>query len=502
MGKRKRDATTEGLESLPLNGKPTKTTKINGHVPEVRPELVLQIVTGSYERVLHGIIATLPASSSTETSPSSVQFTDSFLFNAHSSAIRCLAVSPLQATSSAESQNVLLASGGTDERINVYSLSALAPIENARMPPIPTLVGNRIIENPQNRELGSLLHHSSSVTSLCFPTRSKLLSASEDNTIAISRAKDLTVVSTVKAPHPKVQGQPSGDTAPSGATPAGINDFTVHPSLKLMVSVGRGEKCMRLWNLVTGKRAGALNFDREVLQSVREGKYSSGEGRRIEWSLAGSEFAVAFERGVIIFGEDSKPRCRILPQPLTKVHQIRFVSRSDENASSTDCLAVSTEDGRILFYAIDQFLEDSDTQIQQSSFPDAIILAQLGGREAGVTNRIKDFEILPILKEGRAVAKLIIVSACSDGSIRVWEMPNKDLLGSRKAVRQSGTALQAHVLQVGKMLGMYETASRITCLKAFSLLPNRDNEGLSGFEGLTEEEKNLSESDSDSQASP
>lgn len=134
---------------------------------------------------------------------------------------------------------------------------------------MPTLGNTKVSENPRNRELGTILEHSSNVTALHFPTRSKLLSASEDNTIAITRTRDLTVVSSIKAPRPKAAGQPSGDTAPQGAAPAGINDFAVHPSLKLMVTVGKGERCMRLWNLVTGKKAGVLNFGRDVLQAVK-----------------------------------------------------------------------------------------------------------------------------------------------------------------------------------------------------------------------------------------
>ena len=82
---------------------------------------------------------------------------------------------------------------------------------------------------------------------------------------------------------PKPQGRPSGDTAGPGEVPAGVNDFAIHPSQKLMLSVGRGEKCMRLWNLMTGKKAGVLNFDRELLNQVGEGKYGNGEGRRVLW---------------------------------------------------------------------------------------------------------------------------------------------------------------------------------------------------------------------------
>ena len=59
---------------------------------------------------------------------------------------------------------------------------------------------------------------------------------------------------------------------------------------------------MRLWNLVTGRKAGVLNFNKEMLQAVKEGKWSSGEGRKIEWDYKGEEFAVAFEWGAIVFG--------------------------------------------------------------------------------------------------------------------------------------------------------------------------------------------------------
>lgn len=52
-----------------------------------------------------------------------------------------------------------------------------------------------------------------------------------------------------------------------------VNDFAVHPSLILMLSVSKGEKSMRLWNLVTGKKAGVLNFSREMLMEVGEGKH-------------------------------------------------------------------------------------------------------------------------------------------------------------------------------------------------------------------------------------
>jgi protein MAK11 len=224
--------------------------------------LHVQIVTGSYERVLHGIAAVIPriklhSSSATtkESSPDDVTFSDNFLFAAHSSAIRCLAISP--ATEEADKR--ILATGSSDERVNVYSLSTapLSAAAESQGPRLPVLSGATAstAENPRNRSLGSLNHHDRAITSLAFPTKSKLFSSAEDATIAISRTRDWTMLSSIKAPIPKPQGRPSGDTAGPGEIPAGVNAFAIHPSQKLMLSVGRGEKCMRLWNLMTGKKA-------------------------------------------------------------------------------------------------------------------------------------------------------------------------------------------------------------------------------------------------------
>ena len=300
MGKRKRTAQeVDGISPPSSAGKRQAILPFDSQHP-----VSLQIVAGSYDRVLHGLTAHLRTSEGDGKASPQVQFTDNFLLDAHASAIRCLAISPLPtAGEPSSSQKVILASGGTDERINLYHLSAYAAPPSLAIAEIqPPLSSIPKLENPRNRELGSLLHHSSGITALCFPTRSKLMSGAEDNTIAVSRTRDWTVLSTIKAPIPKAVGRPSGDTAPLGGAPSGVNDFAVHPSQKLMISVGKGEKCMRLWNLVTGKKAGVLNFEKDLLQSIGEGKYSSGEGRKVLWNGSGNEFTVAFDRGAVIFG--------------------------------------------------------------------------------------------------------------------------------------------------------------------------------------------------------
>jgi protein MAK11 len=303
MGKRKRGL-VEQDGPLITTGKEAKKQNVhNGQERPMNSSVTVQIIVGTYEKVLHGLQATVPklVNNVFSETASSVEFADTFLLSPHGSAIRCLAISPPSSSESNQSQRLILASGSSDQIINLYHVSMEAP-SGLKALEKPTLIGSKVKENPRNRELGSLNHHGGSINTLHFPTRSKLLSAADDNTIAVARTRDWTVLSTIKAPIPKAYGRPSGDTEPLGGTPAGVNDFAVHPSLKLMVSVGRGEKCMRLWNLVTGKKAGVLSFERGLLQGVDEGRWASGEGRRVEWNSAGEEFVVGFERGCVVFG--------------------------------------------------------------------------------------------------------------------------------------------------------------------------------------------------------
>ncbi|PGH15858.1 hypothetical protein AJ80_05389 [Polytolypa hystricis UAMH7299] len=476
MAKRKRDQ-NGGQEKAPSY--PRKALRAAAAADESsssEPTVTIQIVTGSYERVLHGITAKISKPKTAE--QDSVQFVDTFLFNAHASAIRCLALSPVPTENTSQPQKIILASGGSDERVNLYTLSASPPLPDEKIAAVPTLAGNKILENPKNREIGSLLNHSSSITALYFPTRSKLLTAAEDNTISVARTRDWNVVSTIKAPRPKVHGRPTGDTAPPGAEPAGVNDFAVHPSMKLMLSVGRGEKCMRLWNLVTGKKAGVLNFGRDVLESVKEGKFSSGEGRKIIWDSQGEEFAVAFDRGIMVFGIDSVPRCRVVPSPLSKLHQIKYVDAGSSGDGEDELLAASTEDGRIIFYSTKKPVKASDG----SDIPLAQVRAQMGGREHGQSSRIKDFEVLSLSSTQGWKDSLLIVTSASDGGIKVWLLSKRELLITTKSSKEKGDTAKSEdgsqpaasdVPQVGKVLGTYETGNRITCMTSFVMLEPR-----------------------------
>lgn len=442
--------------------------------PSPGSDVAIQIITGSYDRILHGITATLPSTLD------SADFSDTFLFTAHTSAIRTLALSPPSSIVPGQSQKIILATGSTDSRINLYHISAHPPRKHS-IPAIPSLRTRAVVENPANRELGSLLHHGAAVTALHFPTRSKMLSSAEDSTIAVTRTRDWSLLSSIKAPIPKALGRPSGDTAPVGGAPSGVNDFAVHPSLKLMLSVGKGEKSMRLWNLVTGKKAGVLNFTRDLLGEVLEGRHASGEGRKVAWGSTkeGEEFAVAFEWGVAVFGMDCKARCKVLPDRRTKIHELKYVKRDAEGEETV--LALSTEDGRVLFFstAREDFVEAPAVEGKEPGMASAKLLAQLGGKDAGVENRIKDFTVLPLHEAG----DFVVVTGSSDGAVRLWKVAMDEILadGEKK--------------QVGALAGNYETNNRITCLVAFVMLPLPDGASDEVLEEDEEEEVEAESSD-------
>ena len=317
-----------------------------------------------------------------------------------------------------------------------------------------------------------------------FANRGKLLSSAEDSTIAVTRTRDWSLLSTIKAPIPKALGRPSGDTAPVGGAPSGINDFAVHPSMKLMISVGKSEKCMRLWNLVTGKKAGALGFEREMLNEVGEGKWSSGEGRRVVWDAEGEQFVVVFERGALVFGVDCKVRCKVVTRQKTKLHQLVYVDVGGERS----LIAASTEDGRILFFSTsEEYLEDVK---EKETLKSARLVAQLGGKEAGVVGRIKDFSLL------RHEDSFIISTANSEGVVKVWSVGVEEL----NTMEESG---REEARKVGKVLGTLETNNRITCLVSYVMLPAIEGDGVKEEEEKEEHEQRVekdSESDNESES--
>lgn len=90
MGKRKRNA-LHGVQDLPLPAGDAKKKKVV-HQGGATTPVTFQIVIGTYEKVLHGITASVKNQATGLPETDRVEFADTFLLNAHTSAIRCLAV--------------------------------------------------------------------------------------------------------------------------------------------------------------------------------------------------------------------------------------------------------------------------------------------------------------------------------------------------------------------------------------------------------------------------
>ena len=504
----------------------------------------LQIITGSYEKVLHGFIASIPITSlavptptTALTAPDSSEatlqqdlllntgFTDSFLFTAHTSQVRCLALSPASTSAkNSSSSKRILATGAPDERINLYTLASSV----SELPPPTADADPKTKSSSSNKHLGTLHEHTDTPTSLIFtPNRHKLITAGEDSQILIFRTRDWSLLSTLKVPKPKAMGASIGLLG-NGERPGGVNDIALHPSQKILLSVSRGERSVRMWNLMTGRKAAVLQFKKEVMGPLVGSRTGglSGEGQKVRWAPDGEEFAVAFERGIIIFGLDSKPKLRIKPDPQSKIHQMQYVSL----ASNFYALAISTDDGRVLFYSTTPPAKEIPTDGEnadntESNIDNPTVIGQLGGREMGMIGRVKDFATLEadvVMEENAAPKKaLFIITSGSDGTIRIWnihldqipflqklqeEADDNDDIPRKKAKTTeedsavttedatASTETKVTIPQIGNLVGIYETGRRITCLSGMVM-----EEGWKGDEEVEEEVSSADSSDDDSE---
>ena len=158
---------------------------------------------------------------------------------------------------------------------------------------------------------------------------------------------------------------------------------------------------------------------------------------------------------------------------------MHYITLSEDEDASNDVLAVSTEDGRVLFYSTTRFFQSESAE--SDSMPDVPMctsIGQLGGAAENVNSRIKDFEILRI----PGSRSLIVVTGSSDGAIRLWMLDEAELADgvlvqprsmdnfiqkSEESAAVPPSSNGAMTTQVGFLLGTYEAGNRITCLRAF-----------------------------------
>ncbi|RVD80228.1 uncharacterized protein DFL_008130 [Arthrobotrys flagrans] len=474
--KRKRDAPVAVADNLSkLSLKPSTSTSF-------------QIIAGSYDRVLHGLRVAIPSSVATTNTDDSTEtgtsFTPLFLFTAHAASIRCLAVSPpSDGNSSSTTSKRILATSSPDTKINLYHLHT-------------------------RTNLGTLAPPSASpTTSLVFPSKSTLISTDEAGYIHIFKTRDWSLLSSLHCPAPK----PKPGQILSGG---GVNSIAVHPSGKLALSVSRHEKSVRMWNLMTGRKAGVLVFPKSIPRLVTG---VSGEGLKVVWRPGGKEgYAVMFERGVVLFGVDSVVHGSFTTTPVSKVHQIKFLEVPlGEGGEEQELCFLATEDGRVVVYLIpksdeskpiseekEKEKEKEDEEKSEDIKP--ILLATITPTTSDKI-RIKDFDILPHPSTDQK-SKYFLTTANSEGIIRVYsldfariqiEAAKKQKTGEKEAETEVVVDVKADGLAV--MAGEYDTNRRITCLTTAEVEDSAAGIVKDGDEEEAEDDDSDSDSDSDSE---
>ncbi|KAJ6606999.1 WD40-repeat-containing domain protein [Mycena sp. CBHHK59/15] len=218
-------ATAKGKEKAPVPPPTMRKRKsaVDSNTHTALPS-TFKIVAGSYEKLLYGLEGSV--SYDADTSALEFHLKPVFIFPAHVSCIKAVAASP--------NGGKWLATGSADEIVKVWDLR-------------------------RRKEIGGLMHHEGSITHLHFTSRSHLLSASEDGTLCLFRARDWAVLRALRGHKGRV------------------NSVAVHPSGKVALSVGK-DRTLRMWDLMRGKGCASTKLGKEA--------------EVVRWSSDGSLFVV------------------------------------------------------------------------------------------------------------------------------------------------------------------------------------------------------------------
>ncbi|CAE6460776.1 unnamed protein product [Rhizoctonia solani] len=341
MAKRARIAS--GHRPVPDHS-PEKTesaaTPLEAPKPDTALPSTFKIVVGTYEKLLYGLegrIEDAPKSGDLSGRELAINLKPVFIFPAHVACVRAVAASP--------QGGKWLATGSTDEIVKVWDLR-------------------------RRKEVGGLIQHQGSITRLSFPSRSHLLSASEDGTLSLFSTRDWALLRTLKGHKGKV------------------NDVSMHPSGKLALSVGK-DRTLRMWDMMRGKGSA----------STKLGK----EGELVRWSVSGKIFVVQTGSSLEIYQTDMT-LLHTTMHP-SRIHDIKFWTPDDEPLR--EFLLVAAEDKFVTVYQIGH--EEQSIKI----------IAKFGGH----SSRVKALDILPLVNSGSKHQKVTLMStASSDGKILVYNL--------------------------------------------------------------------------------
>lgn len=289
----------------------------------------------------------------------------------------------------------------------------------------------RIYDLQKRKELGNLMSHQGTVTTLKFSRENLaehssdtaksgkwLLSGSEDGKIIIWRTKDWESFGILKGHL------------------ARVNDLDIHPSGRVAISVSQ-DNTVRLWNLMTAKKAAILKI---------RGKHHLGHAPDfVRWSTNGDHFVVAMSTSLLVY---NTKLAKIL-RKITFKSPLVCLELMDLDGVST--LATGHQNGQIAFYPFDVLIVPSSTE--KSDEQPGKPTEEWDGESAvvepefvlqGHTNRVKGLTLFRSAQETHNVPYLVLVS--SDGKIVIWDL-SKD---------------------VRDQVAIYDTGERLNCVVASS----------------------------------
>ncbi|OSD05394.1 WD40 repeat-like protein [Trametes coccinea BRFM310] len=342
-GKERAPATESKVKQKKKTASATSESSSSATLPKT-----FKVVCGSYEKLLYGLEGIVAS----EGSEYSFHLEPIFIFPAHVSCIKSVAASP--------QGGKWLATGSADEIIKVWDLR-------------------------RRKEIGGLMHHQGSIMHLEFPSRSYLLSASEDGTLALFSARDWAVLRTLKGHKGRV------------------NSVAVHQSCKVALSVGK-DRTLRMWDLMRGKGSA----------STKIGK----EGELVRWSTDGTLFAVQAQNTIDVYSTEMD-LLHSITHP-SRLHDIKFCKRVDGDG---ELLLAGGEDKKLSIY---------DVPKDRTKAPS--IIAEMIGHN----NRVKAVDCIRVaLPDGASrQSTTVVCTISSDGKVRLFD------LAALPASSESKTELQ------------------------------------------------------------
>ncbi|KAG0006992.1 p21-activated protein kinase-interacting protein 1-like protein [Modicella reniformis] len=330
-------------------------------VPEGATLEDFRIVAGTYENILYGLDAYWNEDMTLRLSPI-------FIFAAHIGCIKSLAIG-----------GHFLASGSTDEKIQLYDLK-------------------------RRKELGALLQHQGTITSLSFHSRTHMLSGSDDGKVCVWRSKDWECLKIMKGHQ------------------ATVRSIAIHPSGKIALSVS-ADRSVRLWNLLLGKQASMTK-----LQS---------EGLKVAWNPSGTGYSIMFDQEIGIYDMITAKCIRTINPGKTRLNTMTYYQ--------DNYLVVGNEDKMVRIYNTTTG-DLVKTLVGHATRIKALDLVNVPFTPEEISNR--DFV-------GRPETKMVdvLISVSSDGTILAWNL--EDVVAP---------ASSAETMNMRNHIGEHKTDMRVTCL--------------------------------------